>query len=140
MTREEFSLLHINNRDCRILEIAPSFNPMYPRADGWNTEIIDYLDTDSLIEWYKGRSEKIEKVDYVCSRDYAKTVGKKKWYDIVAASHVIEHSIDLIGFLNDCDQMLSDDGIIKLVIPDKRYICDCFKDITSTRVAVDEYI
>jgi hypothetical protein len=50
---------------------------------------------------------------------------------------VIEHVPDLISFLQQCETLLKDDGIISLVIPDKRYCFDYFSQITSTGEVLD---
>lgn len=116
-----------------ILEIGASVSPIYPKSEGYNTEIADYLDEIQLREKYPSKAEKIEKVDYICSRHYSDTIRKYKFYDIIAASHVIEHVADLIEFLNDCSKLLKDNGKVKFIIPDKRYEFDYFKEETSIR-------
>lgn len=55
----------------------------------------------------------IEEVDFVWrDENYSELTGKSKYYDWIIASHVIEHTPDLIGFLNDCDAILKDEGVI----------------------------
>ena len=46
---------------------------------------------------------------------------------------------DLIGFLKDCDTILKDDGIISLIIPDKRYCFDHFRPITGISKIIDNH-
>lgn len=123
-----------------ILEIGSSLSPLYPKSEKYNTEIVDYLDEEHLKKKYPLKSECIEKVDYICSRHYADVIKKYKYYDIVAASHVIEHVVDLIEFLQDCSQLLKDDGKIKLIIPDKRYEFDYFKKESSIRNVINEHV
>lgn len=141
--RNEFLYKDISKKS-NILEIGPSFSPLYPKSEGYNTEIVDYLDETQLKKEYSSNTEKIldkiEKVDYVCSRHYADIIKKYKFYDIIAASHVIEHVVDLIEFLNDCSKLLKDNGKIKLIIPDKRYEFDYFKEESSIRNVIDGHI
>ncbi len=82
----------------------------------------------------------IEEVDYIWQGEsYSDLTGKSKCYDWIIASHVIEHTPDLVGFLNDCETLLKDDGVISLVIPDKRYCFDHFRPVTGLARVVDSY-
>ena len=129
----------------RILEFSPYYRPLFPKSEGYDVDIVDVCDRKTLIERAKGNPNiedysKIEEVDYICASNYAETIGKKNEYDYVVASHVIEHTTDIIQFLADCADMLKDDGIIKLFIPDKRYTFDYFREVTSTRIAIDRHM
>lgn len=144
MTREDFAYRGVE-KEWKILEFAPYFSPLYPRKGGFMTEIIDVVGKDELVERAKKDPlitswERIEDVDYIATSDYASAIGKTGYYDLIAASHVIEHTTDIISFLNDCSKLLKDDGIVRLFIPDKRYDFDCFRECVSTRVAIDTYI
>jgi glycosyltransferase involved in cell wall biosynthesis/SAM-dependent methyltransferase len=125
------------------LEIGPSHNPIAPKREGYNVEIIDVLDRDHLIARYKDEQvnlENIEEVDFVWSGEkFQELIGKPKHYDYIIASHVIEHSPNLIGFLNDCDAVLKDDGVISLVVPDKRYHFDHFRPISGISKIIDSH-
>ena len=142
MTKEEFAVLNVD-KDAEILEFAPAHAPMYAKRDGWKVKIVDYMDRDGLVNRVNNdsrvhvSSEMIEDVDYVCCRDYSKHINRT--FDVIASSHFIEHTIDIIGHFNDCSKMIKDDGIIKLIIPDKRYIFDCFRETVSTRSAIDAH-
>ncbi len=82
----------------------------------------------------------IEEVDFVWQKEsYADLTGKTKFYDWIIASHVIEHTPCLISFLNNCDAILKDDGVISLAIPDKRYCFDHFRPITGISKIIDSY-
>lgn len=123
------------------LEVAPSFSPICPKRDGYNVETIDHLNKEGLKKKYAGHGfnlEAIEDVDYVWSGEkYSDLTGKANHYDYIVASHVIEHVCDLIGFINDCEKMLSDEGILALAIPDKRYTFDYFRPLSSISKAID---
>lgn len=128
-------------RDGYGIEIGPSYAPIAPKKEGFSVEIIDHADRETLIEKYSGHKVdlgKIEEVDYVWTgQTYAKLTGKTKAYDWVIASHVIEHSPDLIAFLNDCDSILKPSGTLALAIPDKRFCFDMFRPISSVSSVVD---
>ncbi|MBK8506181.1 MAG: hypothetical protein IPL46_30665 [Saprospiraceae bacterium] len=85
--------------------------------------------------------DRIEDVDFVWNGEsYAELTGKTKYYDWIIASHLIEHTPDLIGFLIDCDSILKDDGILSLVVPDKRFCFDRLRPITGLGKVIDSHI
>jgi hypothetical protein len=89
----------------------------------------------------KENIERIEDVDYVWDgRPYVELTGKPKFYDWIIASHVIEHTPDLIAFLKDCDSILNNKGVISLVVPDARYCFDCFRPITGISKIIDAHL
>jgi hypothetical protein len=140
MTRREKVLSHINTNDIGI-EIGPSHAPIVTKKDGHQVHIIDHMTREQLIEKYKDHGlqlNNIEEVDFVWKGEsYSELTGKKKFYNWVIASHLIEHTPDLISFLNDCDAIMKDDGVISLVIPDKRYCFDHFRPITGLSKIID---
>lgn len=82
----------------------------------------------------------IEDVDFVWQGEsYTELTGKKNHYDWIIASHVIKHTQDLVGFLNECDSILKDDGIVSLVVPGKRYCFDHYRPITGLSQVVDSH-
>ena len=142
MNRKEKVLRHINQNG-RGIEIGPSYNPIAPKKEGYQVDIIDHMSREELIAKYKDHHvnlENIEEVDFVWrGESYSELTGKSKYYDWIIASHVIEHVPDLIGFLNDCDAILKDDGVISLVIPDKRYCFDHYRPITGISKIIDNH-
>ncbi len=122
----------------RGLEIGPSFRPSAPKAEGWNIETIDHATREQLIEKYRPHNvdlTKIEPVDWVWEGqplDELLGVERRGSYDYFIASHVIEHYPDLLGFLNNVESLLRVDGVLSLVIPDKRYCFDFFKPLSLT--------
>lgn len=140
MSRAE-KVLHLCNIKGKGLEIGPSFAPIAPKSEGFDIEIIDHLDKEGLKKKYSGHNvdlSKIEEVDYIWNGEkYADLTGKDNYYDYIIASHVIEHTCDIIGFLNDCNDLLKDGGILSLVIPDKRFCFDCMRPLTGVSKAID---
>ncbi|MCX7068398.1 MAG: methyltransferase domain-containing protein [Methylococcales bacterium] len=119
------------------LEIGPSFNPLVPKADGYNVEILDHLSAANLREKYKGAPNvdllKIEEVDYISDGgSILNLIGKHRHYDYIIASHVVEHTTDFLGFISDCEQLLNDDGVLVLAVPDKRFAFDCLRSYSTT--------
>jgi predicted SAM-dependent methyltransferase len=110
------------------LEIGPSHNPILPKRDGYDVETVDHLDQQGLIEKYRDHGidlSRIEPVDYVWTGgSLLELVGDRQRYDWIVAAHVIEHVPDVVGFLQQCLALLKPDGVLSLVIPDRRYSFD----------------
>ncbi len=142
MDRKEKILRHINKNGTGI-EIGPSYNPIAPKKEGYNVHIIDHLSKEELLAKYKDFHvdlKKIEEVDFIWKGEkYVDLIGKKKYYDWIIASHLIEHTPDLIDFFSNCDEILKDNGIISLAIPDKRYCFDHFRPITGISKIIDHH-
>ncbi len=133
------------NLNGRGLEIGPSISPIVPKKKGYNVEILDHLDRDGLIEKYKNHPnvgaliDNIEEVDYVWSgEDYRELIGKEDYYNYIIASHVIEHTTDFIGFFIQCAGLLKENGVLSLVIPNKRYSFDFFRENTSISEVIEK--
>lgn len=125
------------------LEIGPSHRPVAPKRAGYNVKILDHLSASGLRSKYTGDPKVdirfIEEVDYVWNGEsFADLVGSTR-FDWIIASHVIEHTPDLIGFLNDCESVLKEDGILSLAVPDKRYCFDHFREVSSLGKVIDAH-
>lgn len=143
MDRKQKALQHINPTGLGV-EIGPSYNPLASKAEGYRVHVIDHASREELVAKYKNHQSvdinKIEEVDFVWrGESYLELTGNPKYYDWIIASHVIEHAPDLIRFLNDCESILKDDGVLSLVIPDKRYCFDHYKSITGISKIIDNY-
>lgn len=142
MNRETFVFSALK-KEGKGLEIGPSHNPIAPKKRGFNVEILDHLSKNELISKYREHNvnlSNIEDVDYIWKGEsYSKLIGKKNHYDWAIASHLIEHTPDLISFLNDCSEILNDSGVLSLVIPDKRYCFDHFRPHTGISKIIDSH-
>jgi hypothetical protein len=142
LSRSEKALIKVN-RNGLGLEIGPSHNPIAPRKLGFNVHILDHMNAEDLCNKYSGQGvnlDNIEKVDFVWrGESLCELIGREKCYDWIIASHVIEHTPDLISFLADCEKLLKDDGVLSLIIPDKRYCFDYVHGSTSTGELLDAY-
>lgn len=84
--------------------------------------------------------DNIEEVDFVWHGEpLQELIGKTSCYAWIIASHVIERVPDLISYLQQCEALLKPDGILSLVIPDKRYCFDYFSSSSSTGSVLDAY-
>ena len=126
------------------IEIGASHDPIAPKRDGFKVHVIDHASREELRAKYERHGvdlERIEEVDFVWhGESYLELTGRPRHYDWIIASHVIEHTPDLIGFLNDCDSILKDDGVLSLVVPDKRFCFDRFRPITGLARIVDSHV
>ena len=142
MNRRDKILKHVDKAK-RGVEIGPSHDPVAPKSGGYAVDVIDHVNREELIEKYRGHGVKldaIEEVDFVWNgQSYVELTGRPKFYGWIIASHVIEHSPDLISFLNQCDSILEDDGVLSLAVPDKRYCFDYFRPLTGLASIIDAH-
>jgi predicted SAM-dependent methyltransferase len=141
-TREE-KVFHLLDKTGLGLEIGPSHNPIAPKKKGYNVHILDHASAAELREKYQGHNinlDNIEEVDFVWHGEtFKELIGKTSCYDWIIASHVIEHVPDLISYLQQCEALLKPEGILSLVVPDKRYCFDYFSSSSSTGNVLDAY-
>lgn len=143
MNRTDKILKHID-KSGKGMEIGPSYSPIAPKNQGYDVDVMDHLDQQQLREKYQGYGvdlDAIEVVDYVWNGEcFRELTGNRYRYDWVIASHLIEHTPDLIGFLNNCESILSERGVLSLVVPDKRYCFDRFRPISNLAYVIDSHL
>lgn len=138
MTDRTTYLLAGADKATRIVEVGPSHSPVAAKADGWQTTVIDHAPTDELREKYRALgvdTSRIEEVDVVWSGGAiadAFPEADRNSFDLLIASHVIEHVPDFIGFFASAARLLKPDGRIALAVPDKRYCFDVLRPWTTT--------
>ena len=129
------------DRDGMALEIGPAHNAILPKREGFHTKTVDYLDRDGLVRKYRAfkqySPDDIEDVDYVIPAGGPMSDVIDERFDLVLASHVLEHSISMIDFLNDCTKLLAPNGVLSLVVPDHRYCFDRFRERSSIGRVID---
>jgi predicted SAM-dependent methyltransferase len=142
MTREE-KLLYKVDRTSLGVEIGPSHRPIAPKKSGYNVHIIDHMNKVQLIKKYTDHNvdvSQIEDVDFIWNGEsYSELTKRKHFYSWILASHVIEHTPDIISFINECDEILKEEGVLSLAIPDVRYCFDYFRPITGVSKVIDAY-
>ena len=128
--------LHLIDKSMHGLEIGASYQPMTAKREGWDVKVADHTDSENLRSKYAAwrvDTSKIEDVDYIIdSRGLYAAINQEEKFDFIIASHVIEHVPNPIAFLIDCTRLLKEDGILSLVIPDKRYCFDALKPCSTT--------
>jgi len=114
------------------LEIGPLHSPLLDCSLP-NVKTLDHLSKEELIKKYEAFEDvdtsKIVDVDYVWNREpYADLIDIK--FENILASHIIEHTPDLIGFFRNISDILKKDGLLFLIVPDKRFCFDHFREET----------
>jgi hypothetical protein len=129
------------------LEIGPSYNPLLPKRSGTRIEIIDHATREELVAKYGAMQVpaeqvgQIEEVDYVSSGGgLVETIGRTAAYDFIICSNVVEHMVDLIGFLRDIEALLKPDGRLSMSVPDQRFCFDLLRPITTSGDVVDGHL
>ena len=127
--------------DPLILEIGPAHNAVFPKREGFRTRTVDYLDRAGLIKRYEDfphySPDDIEEVDYVLAPGSAMADVIDERFDVVMASHVLEHTTSMIDFLDECAKLLAPGGTLALVVPDHRYCFDRFRERSSIARVID---
>ena len=127
--------------DASILEIGPAHNAILPKREGYRTKTVDYLDRAGLIKRYEDfpqySPDDIEEVDFVLPPGAAMAEVIDERFDVVVASHVIEHTTSLVDFVNECTRLLVDGGVLSLVVPDHRYCFDRFRERAALGRVID---
>lgn len=126
------------------LEIGASYCPVAPKKAGYRVEVLDHASAEALREKYKAQNvdiSNIEEVDYVWSGEpLHELTGKSDYYDWVVASHVVEHTPDLVSFLQQCETMLKPEGILCLAVPDHRYCFDIFRPVSTPGSIIQAFL
>ncbi|MEP6527340.1 MAG: hypothetical protein ABJA86_09260 [Nocardioidaceae bacterium] len=130
----------------RGLEIGPSYSPLIPKSSGARIETVDHDDREALRTKYQAWGLSLDKIDQIEEVDHiwgggslVDVVPDLGAYDYILASHFIEHTVDLIAFLRDCETLLSEHGRLSLVVPDKRFCFDRFQPLTSIGDVIDAH-
>jgi len=127
------------HKQSRGIEIGPGYRPTFPKSQGYQISVVDHCDTDALRAKYQADGnvpsqlvEQIESVDAVWTGgSYVSTPGLPPEADYVVACHVIEHAVDIAGFLLDCSSLLKPGGFLLLAIPERRCVLDYYRPSTT---------
>jgi len=136
-------LRYIAPKEMRGLEIGAFDLPFIAPGEG-NVEFLDYATTEELRE--RARSAEGHSPDFVTPVNYVATLGDwaevpEGHYDWIAAAHVIEHAPSMIDWLRTAARRLKNNGILFLVIPDKRYTFDYFRpESTLGKILEDHFL
>jgi len=141
--RNNYFKIHPYIDHYKCLEIAPLNRPLLPKEHP-NTRYLDLYSAEELRQHFRLDANVVEKdivdVHYIhTGQPYKELVGGEK-FGLIVASHVIEHVPNLIGWLNDIESILHEDGIVQLAIPDKRYCFDFRRRLTDISDIIGAYL
>jgi len=124
---------HVDLAKARLLELGAFDQPTYKPGEA-RIEFMDYYDADALrkaARKAKNRNpETVIEVTHLCqSKRFADSIDER--FDLIMAHHVIEHIPDVLTWLNQLEELLSDQGLIVLSIPDRRYTFDILRPVTT---------
>lgn len=140
LPRAEQILLGLN-LGCQVgAEVGPLDRPLVSKESG-TVYYIDHCDTAALkARWVSDKSIDVSAlhVDAVWGtrtlREALAQVGAfegRSGLDYVVASHVVEHVPDLVTWLQEVHDVLSIEGTLRLIVPDKRYTFDIKRRTSS---------
>jgi GT2 family glycosyltransferase/SAM-dependent methyltransferase len=122
--REEF-LKNVNDAG-DTLEIGPFCNP---QLRGDNVRYFDIADRETLIQRAVALQCAIAEppvIDYVSATGDMNIIDGR--FDQVLSSHCVEHQPDLVRHLDDVSRILRDGGAYFLIVPDKRFSFDHYRE------------
>lgn len=126
------------------LEIGPGYNPLCPKAQGYDVMTLDHASADELRRKYRDAEvdpAQFEDVDFVCNDgSLENAAGSGAPFDFIVASHVIEHAPDPVRFLRECEALLAPDGVVVLAVPDRRYSFDTLRPACTTGALLQAFL
>ncbi len=140
-SRKEMMLRAIDVRGKAGLEIGPLTNPVVTRQEG-KVFYVDHLSTAELRKKYANDAKvdpnAICDIDFVWGgRTLRECLGRE--VDYIVASHVAEHVPDLAGWLAECQDALTEGGVLSLALPDKRYTFDHQRSLSTSAALVEAF-
>ncbi len=117
-----------------ILEIGPLDRPLLDKGPAYQLKYLDYADTATLRQNITGHPlrnpDAVVELDYVQGERLLSDVVTER-FDLIVASHVLEHLPNLLGWLREAAKILKPGGKIFAVYPDRRYTFDLERPATS---------
>jgi SAM-dependent methyltransferase len=117
------------------LELGPLDKPVIKKSEA-RVFYVDIASTDDLRQRYEG--DGITLADKICPVDFVwnglplrDIIPASLVFDYVIASHVIEHTFDMIGWLQEIASVMKAGGILSLAVPDKRFTFDLERETTT---------
>jgi SAM-dependent methyltransferase len=146
-TRRELALTGIDVAGGIGLEFGPLDRPLVEPQQG-RIFYLDHMSTAGLREKYRLNAaaglvdlDRLAEIHFVFDgRPLKQLVADAAPFDYVIASHVIEHIANPVQWLLDIAEVLTEDGKVSLIIPDRRFTFDHFRTTSSTGELLDAYL
>jgi SAM-dependent methyltransferase len=131
----------LNLQGFKALEFGPLNRPKIRTEHGAEVYYIDHATLEELKSKYPGDASmqgvELMPIHFVADGRPLRLLTKEAGeFDLVVASHVIEHVPDLIGWLKDAVSVLKVGGVLALVVPDKRFTFDILRPLATHREIV----
>lgn len=124
------------------LEFGPLNTPIIAKSEG-DVRYVDAKTTEELRRDMPAGNgydaSAFVEIDYVWRRPFREAVGGVQ-FDYALACHVIEHTPNMLGWLNDIASVLKPGGLISLAIPDKRHTFDVLRQPTTCATVVSDFL
>ena len=132
-TRE--ALIALINPDSDILEIGPSWSPVFR---GPNVRYFDILTTEGL----RARAREHGIDEALCPEIHhsGELGGIDGQFDVLFSSHNLEHQPDLIRHLQAAASLLRVGGVYVMLVPDKRYCFDHFLPSSTVAEVLEAFL
>jgi hypothetical protein len=133
-------LKNFSSTSTKVLEIAPYHSPLFQKV---NYKSFDVYDKNELNEMCKNDQlttdcSKIKTVDFVDKRGDLTVINEL--FNVVASSHCIEHTTDIILHLINVNKLLETGGIYICFIPHRLYCFDHYKTPKSAADMIEAFI
>lgn len=129
------------------LEIGPSYNPLVPKSSGVPVQTVDHATREELVDKYRrwGHTDelldRIDEVDHIWTGgSLVETIGTTHGFGWIIGAHIVEHQVDLVGFLQDCSALLTSEGRAAFAVPDMRQTFDLISPLTTLGMVVDRHL
>jgi SAM-dependent methyltransferase len=141
--RQSRALSMIDVARTRGLEIGPLDRPVVTKDMG-QVAYVDHVTASALREKYDGdpgvNVDQIVDVDFVHSDRRLVACVEGDNFDYVVASHTIEHVPDVVGWLREVAEVLTEGGVLSLVIPDKGFTFDYLRPPSTPSDMIDSHL
>lgn len=126
------------------VEIGALTRPLVAKSEG-NIFYVDHAGTNTLKDQYRLHhwvdTTQIVDVEGIWGNNSLQDcIGPGRKVDYVVASHVIEHTPDMITWLGEIRAILVPNGTLRLAIPDRRYTFDYLRFETRVHDVLDAYL
>ena len=126
---------------CDVLEVGAFHSPTVNSSEA-NVKFLDFFATDELKSMARRQgqdSASVVHVDFVCKTDdFTEVVNGT--FDVLIANHVLEHVDYFIQWLQMARKVIRDDGVLFLVLPDKKKGFDKFRPDTPLSHLLFEHL
>lgn len=127
------------------VEFGPGCHPLPTGPFVSRVRYCDFIDRDGYLERYPESAHEVEgfpaQIDFLLDFDkewFVERIGKGT-LDFVVASHVLEHLVNPVRFLEQCHELLRDGGLLYVGVPDKRRTFDADRERTPLADVVSRY-